>query len=158
MIKDWKAPMLAFFGLASLAIAVPVGVAYAQQNDQRTGQAAVAPPQRVGQDARPDMFRPDQAPNMQRMQMGGGPATMVVDNQFLYILQGNQLFKVNKNNLEVVGQGMLPMPMPMMGGDPYQPMPGNPGFRRGGELPPDGTVTSPPTARTRGGGETEPPK
>jgi len=133
MIKDWKAPMLAFFGLASLAIAVPVGVAYAQQSDQRTGQVQSAPPQRAGQTTRPDVIRRDQAPTT--MRMGGGPATMVVDNAFLYVLQGNHLFKVNKNTLEVVGQGMLPMQMDggMRGG-----------FGGGGVLP--------PAAGTRGGG------
>jgi hypothetical protein len=132
MIKDWKAPMLAFFGLASLAIAVPVGVAYAQQSDQRTGQVQSAPPQRAGQTTRPDVIRRDQAPNMQRM--GGGPATMVVDNAFLYVLQGNHLYRVNKNTLEVVGQGMLPMPMPM-GYDPSM-APSTVGPRRGGGVPP----------------------
>jgi hypothetical protein len=157
MIKDWKAPMLAFFGLASLAIAVPVGVAYAQQSDQRTGQVQNAPPQRAGQETRPDVIRRDQAPNMQRM--GGGPATMVVDNAFLYVLQGNQLYKVNKNTLEVVGHGMLPMPMPM-GGDQFAPMPGGPGIRRGGDLPPTagagGGGGLPPTTGTRGGGDLPP--
>jgi hypothetical protein len=83
---------------------------------------------------------------MQRqMMMGGGPATMVTDNQFLYVLQGNTLYKINKNSLEVVGQGSLPMPMPMgrggfEGGGPG----GAPGVRGGG-------------ARAGGGGENIPP-
>ncbi|MEX2244978.1 MAG: hypothetical protein WD716_14170 [Fimbriimonadaceae bacterium] len=133
--------MLAFFGLASLAIAVPVGVAYAQQSDQRTGQVQSLPPQRAGQETRPDVLRRDQAPTT--MRMGGGPATMVVDNAFLYVLQGNHLYRVNKNTLEVVGQGMLPM---QMGYDPLAPSTAGP--RRGGG--------EPPTAGVRGGGDLPP--
>jgi hypothetical protein len=107
------------------------------------------PPQRAGTTTRPDVLRRDQAPNMQRM--GGGPATMVVDNAILYVLQGNQLYKVNKNTLEVVGQGMLPMPMDggMRGG-----------FGGGGGVLPPAAGTrgggEPPTAGVRGGGDLPP--
>jgi hypothetical protein len=73
-------------------------------------------------------MRPD---GMQRMgMMGGGPATMVTDNAFLFILQGNTLYKVNKNNLEVVGQGQLPMQGPRFEGGPGAP--GGAGPRTGG--------------------------
>jgi hypothetical protein len=133
MITNWKAPILAVLGLTALAVAIPVGVARAQaqatdpQTTQRADQRTqVEPPQRFqgqpGQDMRPDM--------MQRMgMMGGGPATMVTDNNFLFILQGNTIYKVNKNSLEVVGQGMLPMPGPRFEG--VGPQPGAPGFRGG---------------------------
>jgi len=43
-------------------------------------------------------------------QMGGMQATMVVDGNFLYILQGNRLFKVDKQSLKTVAQGELPRP------------------------------------------------
>lgn len=144
MKTNWKAPILAGFGLVSLAVAIPMGVANAQQNDQAAGG------QQRGQGAPPvqGQFRGDLPPDMQRgdmMQrmggMGGGPAAMVTDNAFLYILQGNQLYKVNKNNLEVVGQGMLPMPGPMGG-------PGAPGVRSGGP-----GAGGPPRTSGGGGGE-----
>jgi hypothetical protein len=135
MKTDWKAPILAALGLVALAVAIPMGVANAQSDDQNPPQRGDqrtqgGPPQggfqgQPGQDMRPDM--------MQRMGgMGGGPATMVTDNAFLYILQGNTLYKVNKNNLEVVGQGMLPMPGPRFEGGPDRPGPGAPGVRGGG--------------------------
>jgi hypothetical protein len=53
---------------------------------------------------------------------------MVDDNFFLYVLQGNMIFKVNKSDLKITGQAMLGMP----GG------PGQPGFRPGGGPPPEG--------------------
>ena len=158
MSTNWKAPVLAFLGLAALAVAVPVSVANAQekaqntQDIQQTGQTTTgqrtqrtvqdyyqdpARFQQRGQGAGQD-FRQGQPPQqggpdmmMQRGMMGMGPATMVVDNQFLYILQGNQIYKVNKNTLEVVATGMLPMPMPgqpRFGGGPD----GAPGVRGGG--------------------------
>jgi hypothetical protein len=111
MKTNWKAPILAGLGLVSLAIAIPIGVANAQQADQDPQQRGQGLPPVQGGPPQGGQFRGDMPPEMQRgdmMQrmggMGGGPAAMVTDNAFLYILQGNQLYKVNKNNLEVVGQ------------------------------------------------------
>jgi hypothetical protein len=135
MIKDWKAPILATVGLASLAIAIPVGLANAQvpppgQGGQR-GQAGGEFQRPPGQPGNPDMQM------MQRGMMGGGgQATMVTDNQFLFILQGNMLYKVNKNNLEVIGQGMLPMPQPMGRGGAGGGAPGTRGGGGGGDSAP----------------------
>jgi hypothetical protein len=135
MKTNWKAPILAGLGLVSLAVAIPMGVANAQQADQDPQQRGQGLPPVQGGPPQ-GQFRGDMPPEMQRgdmMQrmggMGGGPAAMVTDNAFLYILQGNNLYKVNKNNLEVIGQGMLPMPGPMggPGGGP-----GAPGVRSGG--------------------------
>jgi hypothetical protein len=136
-----------------------MGVANAQQNDQAAGQTQqtrgdqrnqVSPPQEFrgqpGQEMRPDM--------QQRMgMMGGGQATMVTDNAFLYILQGNTLYKVNKNNLEVIGQGQLPMPMrdPRFEGGPQ---PGAPGVRGGGDPGVRSGGGGGGAARTTGGDET----
>ncbi len=146
MITNWKAPILAVLGLTALAVAIPMGVANAQQNDPQTTQrgdqrAQGGPPNNFqgqpGQEMRPDM--------MQRMG-GGGQATMVTDNSFLFILQGNTIYKVNKNSLEVVGQGMLPNPGPRFEGGPQ---PGAPGFRGGG----GGGAAGAGGATRTGGGE-----
>ncbi|MFY9234132.1 MAG: hypothetical protein WAO58_06695 [Fimbriimonadaceae bacterium] len=53
---------------------------------------------------------------MGMMMGGGGQATMVVAGNFLYILRGNIIYKVDANSLRVVAQGELPMPqMPQFG-------------------------------------------
>lgn len=47
----------------------------------------------------------------QGMMMGGGAGggtTMVEEGSFLFIVQGNRMFKVNKSDLKVVAQGELP--------------------------------------------------
>lgn len=41
---------------------------------------------------------------------GGGMATMTVSGDYLYILRGNNLYKVSTSDLRVVKEGMLPMP------------------------------------------------
>jgi hypothetical protein len=56
------------------------------------------------------------------MGMGGG-ATMVSDGDFLYVLQGGQLFKVAKGDLTVKAKGSLPMPQPQNPGGPTAPPP-----------------------------------
>ena len=47
------------------------------------------------------------------MMGGGGGATMIADGNFLYVLQGNRLLKINKDDLKVAKTGELPM---MQGG------------------------------------------
>lgn len=59
--------------------------------------------------------------------MGGGQATMVVDGNSLYILQGNMLYKVNKDTLKVVATGELPRPQMRMPGGESAPLPGGGG-------------------------------
>lgn len=134
-------PMLAA-AVAVAALAVPltiqtVGAQDAPPNPPGQGGAIAGPRggQRPGQfPGQPGQFpgqpgQPGQFPGM-AMMMGGGSPTMVVDGQFLYILRGNQLIKVQKETLKVVAQGELPMPE-MRG-------PGGPGasereqLRRGG--------------------------
>ena len=133
MKTDLKAPILAGLGLVSLAIAIPMGVASAQQGDQRVEQRnQTGPPQNFQGDQRVEQ-RPDRPglpgqDMMPRMGMMGGGAVMESDSAFLYILQGNMLFKVSKNNLEVVGHGSLPM----HGGPGGPGGPGAPGVRGGG--------------------------
>ena len=144
MRANYKSTALAVLGIAALAIAVPMSVANAQnagQTDQRTDQ-------RVDRGQQTDQRRAlagrDQAPGgMQGMmgRMGGGGGTaMTQDQAFLYIVQGNQVFKLNKGNLEVVAAGRLPGG-PGGGGFDRPPRPGEPGQRRqrgGGTPPPDG--------------------
>lgn len=72
---------------------------------------------------------------------GGGGTAMDSDNSFLYIVQGNMLFKVSKGDLRIQGSTPL-MQMPQGGpqggagfapGQPGQRPPGGPG---GGSVPP----------------------
>ncbi len=58
---------------------------------------------------------------------GGGSSAMEIDNMFLYVLQGNTIFKVSKADLKIVGQTSL---MPM--GTPGQPGQGGRGGNGGG--------------------------
>ncbi len=67
---------------------------------------------------------------------GGGGTAMDSDNSFLYIVQGNMLFKVGKSDLKILGS------TPLMQGPPrgdFQPQ-GFPGQGRGGQ----GGATPPP--------------
>ena len=77
---------------------------------------------------------------MGMMMGGGGQATMVVAGNFLYILRGNIIYKVDANSLRVVAQGELPMPqMPQFGGGGGQGGFGTrpaPGAGGGGTPPP----------------------
>jgi len=141
MRANFKSTALAVLGIAALAIAVPMSIANAQDPGQRTQRS----------DRQTDLRRgivvpaqPGQAPGgMQGMmgRMGGGGGTaMAQDQRFLYIVQGNQVFKLNKGNLEVVAAGRLPGG-PGVGGIDRPPRPGEPGQRRrrgGGTPPPDG--------------------
>jgi len=81
------------------------------------------------------LVRPAGGPGQGRMQGpmmgggGGGGAFMVADGAYLYILQGNRLFKVEKESLKVSKEGQLPRP---------QGMPGGPGPGGGPGGPPPG--------------------
>jgi len=48
--------------------------------------------------------------------MGGGGGAIAVDSSGVYVLQGNKVFKMDKNSLKVVQEGDLPAPMGMPGG------------------------------------------
>jgi hypothetical protein len=62
---------------------------------------------------------------------GGGGTTMVEEGNYLFIVQGSRMFKVNKSDLKVVAQGDLPRAMGGPGGAPAQP--GNRGGGGGGK-------------------------
>lgn len=162
MNKNFTGPILAGFGLLSLSIALPLSLANAQQAGPTR---AVPPPQQ--RDLPPDFvqqpervrqgfpgqqpgqgFQPGQGPIGGGMQMmGGGPATMIDDQENIYILRGNQLFKVRKSDLRVVAQGELPfqgprpMPAPGVEGAPTRPERG----QRGGGFAPGGAPGGEPT-------------
>lgn len=145
MNKNLRAPILATLGIASLAVAIPLSIANAQDQQPR--------PERLQRQGAPDQFqgRPGQGgfgqgepggPGMMmRGGMGGSPV-MIDDQQNLYVLAGNRLFKVSKANLDVVAEGMLPM----------GPQPGGPGgFEPGGPPPVEGQPGI--RQQRRGGGE-----
>jgi hypothetical protein len=44
--------------------------------------------------------------------MGGGGVTMIADGSFLYVLQGNRILKISKEDLKVVKTGEIPPPTP----------------------------------------------
>jgi len=103
--------------------AAPRSEAGGAPSGQTFGAAAQAAPPRPGGLARGQAV-PAAAPGMQWTPVQGepmpgvavpmppmqpGPApVMVVDGAFLYILRGNEMFKVNKADLRVVAVGMLP--------------------------------------------------
>ena len=128
MRANFKSTALAVLGVASLAIAVPIGIANAQDPGQRTDQRVVRGQQT---DQRRAIAGRDQARagEMQRMmqRMGGGGGTAIAqDGIYLYIVQGGQVFKVTKKDLEVVAVGRLPIGRGM----DRPPTPGEPGQRR----------------------------
>ncbi|MEJ5170643.1 MAG: hypothetical protein WHU10_06620 [Fimbriimonadales bacterium] len=90
---------------AGTVAALGVGLAVAQ------GQPQVPPPGGQG----PGF--PNQLGIGQRLLQAAAPV-MVADDQFLYILRGNQLVKVDKAELRVVKEVQLP---------PLRPFLGNPG-------------------------------
>lgn len=110
---------LAAGGAALIALSLPftLTISQAQGNDQGgfgrgQGQGQGFPP---GQGNPPQGFGQGQPgqPGFQRPGGGGGMgggAAMVEDANFLYVLQGNRLVKIQKSNLQVVGQGMIGMP------------------------------------------------
>jgi hypothetical protein len=88
----------------------------------RPGQGPGFPPQ--GAPGQPGQFRP-MGP------MGGGGGSISAGEGAVYVLQGNRVFKLDRNSLKVIAEGQLPMPQ--MG----QPgAPGQPERTRGGNVPP----------------------
>lgn len=115
------------FGIGAVGLAT-AAVAFFGLNAIGTAQQAepAYPPMR--QDA--PMMRPGQGPGQQgpgpMMGGGGAPPTVINDGSYLYILRGNSLLKVAKDDLKVTAQANLPMPMgPRPGGEPAR-VPGNP--------------------------------
>lgn len=90
-----------FLGIGAAAVAVAAW-AFA------TAQGPQAPQQPQGQ-----AFPREFPPIGQRLLQMGQP-TMVEDNQFLYILRGNQLLKVDKAELRVVREAQLPPMRPLL--------------------------------------------
>lgn len=144
MRANFKSTALAVLGIAALAIAVPMSIANAQDPGQRTQRS----------DRQTDLRRgivvpaqPGQTPGgMQGMmgRMGGGGGTAIAqDGVYLYIVQGGQVFKITKKDLEIVAVGRLPIGSGGPGGPGFggSRRPGEPGQRRqrgGGTPPPDG--------------------
>lgn len=137
-----KTPILVCCGLAA-ALFVPATNALAQDR-------APMPPER-------DMPMPMPSPGMMPptsgmpgmmspgMMMPPAPAVaMTVDGNFLFILRGEMLVKLDKNTLAVIASTMLP-PMPMMD-NMMPPMTGGmkPPMTGGGMRPP--TMLPPDTA------------
>ena len=98
MKSNLRGTILSIAGIAALSVAITMGVANAQgqtsdrpgQNQLQRGQQRGLPPQMMG---------------------GGGQAVMLQDAGNLYILQGNQIYKLSKSDLDVVALGNLPMGM-----------------------------------------------
>ncbi|MBS1724481.1 MAG: hypothetical protein JSS66_16180 [Armatimonadetes bacterium] len=136
-MNSTKNVALGVFGLASLAFALPLAIARAQEaplaapaqertQAQDTARAgATAPAQEgIARAGRSEMTVPAQefpgqftpAPPMAMMppMPGGGQATMMDGGVYLFILRGNQLLKVRKSDLAVEKMTMLPSPEPRM--------------------------------------------
>lgn len=92
-----KNKWIAGAALAIAAVAVPVTYSVAQGRGPGPG----------GQFTQPGAPMPPM-----QMMPGGGGATMISDGDFLYILQGGRLFKVDKKDLSVRATGSLPTPRP----------------------------------------------
>lgn len=124
MRKNMSSIVLAVIGVSALSIALPMSIASAQQagparvagSAPQDQQFAAPPPrQNRGQATAPGQPFPQQNPGIGMRQGGFGGATMVDDDQNLYILQGNRLFKVSKSDLKVLKESNLPMPQPLNG-------------------------------------------
>lgn len=116
---------------AVLALAVPLTLSYSSA--QQAGEAPSS--QQGGGFGQPPAGGPGGPPQGQPggfqnrpMMGGGGGATMIADGNFLYVLQGNRLLKINKDDLKVAKTGELPMMQGGFGGPGDMP----PGNRGGG--------------------------
>jgi len=162
---------LAVIGISSLAFAIPMSVARAQDQgkpgappvEQPKPDTAVAPPaqQFGGGQAQPGFptqanpFTPSPGQPMPggpmpQMRGGGmgGPATMVADGDSLYILRGEHLFKVSKSDLRITKVGGIPMDMPMQ----PNPFDGRPGGGAGAAAGPRRVQGQAPEPKNPGGG------
>lgn len=123
---------------AVLALAVPLTLSYssAQQAGETPSQqgGGFGQPPAGGPAGQGPGFGPGQPPQGQpggfqnRPMMGGGGATMIADGNFLYVLQGNRLMKISKEDLKVAKTAELPVMQGGFGGPGDMP----PGNRGGG--------------------------
>ncbi|HRI42861.1 MAG TPA: hypothetical protein PLL78_02110 [Fimbriimonadaceae bacterium] len=101
--------MLGLFAAAVLAIPLTATLSNAQQ-------AGPQPPPQGGPTqpgfGQPGPGQPFPPPGQMRPGMGGSGVAMIADGGFLYILQGNRLLKIGKEDLKVVKTGELPGPTP----------------------------------------------
>ena len=122
---------IGFLAMAAIGIPTLLVATANAQNPPPGGQGGgVArpgqgfPPQ--GAPGQPGQFRP-MGP------MGGGGGSISAGEGAVYVLQGNRVYKLDRNSLKVVAEGQLPMPQMGMA-------PGAPGPRPGG----GGNVPPPP--------------
>lgn len=102
-----------FIGLlAAAALAIPLTATLSSAQ-----QAGPQPPPQGGPGqppfGQPGFAQPGGPPAGQmRPGMGGGGVAMIADGGYLYVLQGNRLLKIGKEDLKVVKTGEIPMPTP----------------------------------------------
>lgn len=97
--------------LALAAVSVPLTLTVSQAQVAPPPDQGVRPDQRGS--VQPGAAGPGQFQRQPGMMMGGGAAALTSDNMFLYIVQGNRVFKLSKGDLKVVaetqlGGGMMP--------------------------------------------------
>ncbi len=158
MNTKFKVGIFAAFAIAAAAIPLTITNAFAQEKAPQAQDQGGAPPpagfqggqgfgggqgQGQGQGQPPQGgFRGQGGQGQGQgfpgggMQMGGaggGGTTMVEEGLYLYIVQGNRVYKLLKQDLKVIAQGELPRAMggPQPGGG--QGGPGNRGGGGGGE-------------------------
>src|SRR5215510_2206048 len=117
MIITKKLGYVAISVASLFAISLPFtmqAVAQAQTgNDQNRFQRTQgAPPQGGGFQQGPPGAGPNGQPGQGQFRpgggmMGGGGAAITSDNMFLYVVQGNMVFKIGKGDLKVVGESQL---------------------------------------------------
>lgn len=55
------------------------------------------------------------------MMGGGGGVAMQIEGAYIYVVSGNQIFKIEKNDLKIAGKAELPGPRPPQQGGPPPP-------------------------------------
>ncbi|MBV6458295.1 MAG: hypothetical protein HONBIEJF_01421 [Fimbriimonadaceae bacterium] len=138
--------LVAGFALTALALPLTITWSFAQES-------RAVPPAQERQGITPGPARPFQGqfpqaggpgvPMAPMPPMGPGQSTMIVDGGYLYILQGQRLLKVNKNDLRVDREAMLPPmrgqiepPRPAQDRRPTPAAPGGDGIRSKEEAKP----------------------